>query len=158
MKCAVCLRLLLLFCCGLLGACSSYALRGRVVEGPRPGIELVHQDDPRLTQEHGVAEAFLQLTLDPNRLSKKVVGRATSGSDGTFVMPVDAFGSGVLMHEVELDARRTDFLDSKGTFMLPGGKTDRRVLVTVVTGKQKRFDERSLLDRTMDEAEVYLRE
>ncbi len=151
---ALCLLVAAFFVSG----CSSYRLQGRVIEGARPSVELVSKDDPRLSQEIGVPEADLKLTLDPDRLSREVVGWGSSGSDGTFSLGVDAFGSGVLMHEVEIDARRDGFLDTQGAFMLPGKASSRRVLVTVVAGKQRRVDERSFLDRTMDEAEVYLRE
>ncbi len=154
-RCFVRLALIGLAVIGLT-ACAPYQLRGRVVEGSRPGVEVVSPSDPRLAREFGVADAELRLTLDPDRLSREVVGRGVSGSDGSFALGVDAPGAGVLIHEVELTAQREGFAPTAGRFELPG--KNKRVLVTVKAGKGRSVDERSFLEQTMEEAEPYLRD
>ncbi|MEM9881827.1 MAG: hypothetical protein AAF800_02780, partial [Planctomycetota bacterium] len=86
---------LLLALSGAAG-CSPYQLRGVVIEGDEPGVELVNRRDPRL-ERFGLPGAELELWLDPDRLRPRRVGRAVTDADGRFAMPVDAEGAGLLM-------------------------------------------------------------
>ena len=141
----------------LLAACTPYALRGRVIEGYRASVEVVNKNDPRLTtQEPGLADAYVVVTLDPGRLNARRIGSGLSDSTGNFALSVDVSGAGVLMHDVEVVGSRPDFLDASGEFTLPG--SNKRVLITLPAGNQKRVDDRPLLERTMEEAQPYLRE
>ncbi|MEM1097777.1 MAG: hypothetical protein AAGH92_03200 [Planctomycetota bacterium] len=137
--------------------CSPYALRGRVIEGHRASVEVVSRDDPRLTmQEPGLADATVRVTLDPAKLNARQIGSGLSDATGNFAIPVDVAGAGVLLHDVEVAAERQKFFDASGRFVLPGN--NQRVLITMTTGSQKRVDDRPLLERTLEEAQPYLRE
>lgn len=128
-----------------------------MIEGPRATVEVVSPDDPRLTlQEPGLADAEVFVTLDPDQLNRRPIGSGVTNATGNFAIEVDVTGAGVLLHDVEVAAQRPDFLDASGRFVLPG--RDRRVLVTMPAGTQKRVDERPLLERTLEEAQPYLRE
>lgn len=137
--------------------CSSYAMRGRVIEGHRAAVEIVSRDDPRLTmQEPGLADASVWVTLDPEKLNARAIGSGVSDATGNFAIPVDVAGAGVLLHEVRVAATRPKFLDASDQFVLPGSR--QRVLITMASGTPNRVDERPLLERTLEEAQPYLRE
>ncbi|MEM1444864.1 MAG: hypothetical protein AAGF84_02320 [Planctomycetota bacterium] len=141
----------------VLGGCSPYAMRGRVIEGHRASVEVVSRDDPRLTlQEPGLADAMVSVTLDPEKLNARSIGSGVSDATGNFAIAVDVAGAGVLLHDVEVLAQRQKFFDASSQFVLPG--KNQRVLITMTTGTQKRVDERPLLERTLEEAQPYLRE
>jgi hypothetical protein len=141
----------------LLASCSSNVLRGRVIEGHRASVEVVSPDDARLTrQEPGLADAAVVVTLDPEQLNQRQIGRGVSDGTGNFAIPVDVAGAGVLLHDVRVSAQRNKFLDASGDFVLPG--KNRRVLITLPAGQERRVDERPLLERTLEEAQPYLRE
>ena len=141
----------------LLASCAPYAMKGRVVEGYRASVEVVDKDDPRLTlQEPGLADAYVVVTLDPERLNARRIGSGLSDATGNFAVKVDVSGAGVLLHQVEVAGSRPKFLDASGKFILPGG--GKRVLVTLPAGEQKRVDDRPVLERTLEEVRPYLRE
>ena len=115
----------------LLSACADYRLQGVVVPGlpgTSPTVEVVKQDDPRLA-ETGLASASLDLTLDPSRLNAKPIGSTTSGSDGSFALPVAEPGAGFLQHDVQLDVARDGYRSASERFRLPAAS--RRVVVTL---------------------------
>ena len=88
--------------CGLLIGCSSgKGLAGRVVNGQAPGGRLVKTADvdPLSIPGRGIAGATIELIRDPRSMNRRVVSRTRSGSDGSFVLEVDAFGAGWMVEE-----------------------------------------------------------
>jgi hypothetical protein len=86
----------------LLGGCSSsQALNGRVVESPSGGMEFVSVEDgdPALIIGYGVAGARIEVIRDPQSMNRSVVARGTSGPDGIFSIPIDAFGAGWMVED-----------------------------------------------------------
>lgn len=117
----------------LLTGCGPYRLQGRVIQGDYSAIEIVDGDDERLAHR-GVPGAQLRLTMDPDRLNRKVVAQGASDGAGEFSLPVDEFGAGFLEYDFGLSARRKGYEVAEGFFRLPSGS--RRVLVTIAPGHE----------------------
>jgi len=122
---------LLVCACVLFSGCGGYQLRGIVLDGRRPGIYIVEQDDPRL-KEAGIADASIQLTLDPNKLRPRKLGGTITRADGTFNVPIDAAGVGFLEYDIGMYVRAKGFapVDS-GAMALPpdNRRLDRKSVV-----------------------------
>lgn len=114
-----------------LAGCAPYTLRGKVIEGDVSFIAVIDASDPRLDGP-GLSGAMLRLETDPERLNRKVVGTAVSGPDGSFAIPVEEVGAGLLMYDMGLRAERQGYAPAEQFFRLPG--SDRRVLVILQPG------------------------
>src|SRR5690554_7412722 len=79
----------------LLGGCESagYTLKGKVISGGFTDIEVVDGDDSRFDGP-GVADARILIHRDPGTLKQELIATGRSGSDGTFAIPISAFGAG----------------------------------------------------------------
>ncbi|MEM9418237.1 MAG: hypothetical protein AAGA25_04160 [Planctomycetota bacterium] len=141
-----------------LVGCSPYRLQGVVVAGDMPGVEVVKKNDPRLAEAGpGVAGATLAVLLDPQRLSPEQIGEGHSDAEGGFALPIDAFGAGTLMLDIELRASRPGYASVAERFVLPGG--NERVIVTVQRGEDRRsLESENILRDTLRDAEPYLRD
>lgn len=120
--------------CALVGGCSSYALKGRVVKGDASYVTVVDAADPRL-EEAGVAGVSLTLIMDPMRLNRKTIAQGVTETDGNFSLPVDEFGAGMLELDTELTARKKNAEPAQGQFRLPSSKM--RVLVSLGPGADR---------------------
>ena len=140
--------------CLFLSGCGGYQLRGIVLDGMRPGIYIVEQDDPRL-KEPGIANASIELTLDPNKLRPRALGGTITRADGTFSVPINAAGAGFLEYDIGLYVRSKGFspLDS-GAMALP--PDSRRLLIVMVPGVDKaRRSQGSLLEEIRRETKKF---
>lgn len=118
-----------------LQACGPYTLKGRVIQGDVSSVAIVDDDDRRLGDEGGpgLSGVGLKLTLEPARLNRKLVAQEYSADDGSFELPVDEAGAGLLEFEAGILARRRGFQSAEGVFMLPGGS--KRVLIILAPGR-----------------------
>jgi len=140
----------------LFGGCAPYQLRGLVVEGQNPGIEIVDRNDPRLEGARGVPSVDIEVLLDPTRFNPERVGQGQSGRDGTFAVPIETPGAGFLILDVEVQVKRERFLTQVKRFDLPG--RGKRLLVTIQPGKDvKPLENPDILEDTLRVAEPYLR-
>ncbi len=141
---------LLLVCLTLVG-CGGYRLQGIVLDGPRPGIYIVEPDDPRLS-ELGIADATIELTLDPVSLRPRSLGKAVAKSDGTFDVPIDAAGVGFLEYDISLYVRSRGFapVDSGPMALPPNGK---RLLIVMGAGEDRPRRNENLLEESRRESE-----
>lgn len=119
--------------CALLGACSS-SLQGKAIRGDYSGVEVVSDSDPRLA-ERGLSGVSVHVQLDPTKLKRETLGRAVSASDGSFSIPVDQFGAGVLEYDIGVYARRRGCEPAEAFFRLPG--SGKRLLVIMTEGEDK---------------------
>ncbi len=87
--------------CGSLGCSSGHVLAGRVVNAQSPGGRLVQSvdNDPLSIPGRQVSGATIELIRDPKSMNRRVVARAGSQSDGSFLLDVDAFGAGWMVEE-----------------------------------------------------------
>lgn len=115
----------------LLVGCGSYALQGRVIHGSSPEVLIVDRDDPRL-EGSGVPGASVRLTIDPDSLGRNILSPTTTRPDGTFSIPVDEFGAGILEYDAGLLVRKEGHEPAYRDFRLPGG--NQRVLVVLPRG------------------------
>lgn len=137
-------------------ACSPYRLRGIVITGPEPGIEIVGQDDPRL-EAVGLASTQIEVVLDPDRFNPKKIGKGLAGRNGDFAVEVTESGAGFMILDVEVVAQRDNYQTVKERFELPGA--NKRLVVTMRPGQDlpKPAGE-DFLKETLRDAEPYLRD
>lgn len=126
-----------------LGGCSSYALRGRVVEGDASMVLVVDESDPRL-KGPGVPGATVTLVLDPERLSREPAGGGMADGSGEFSISVGEFGAGVLEFDALVTGEAKGFIPAEGMFPLPG--QGERVLIMMQRGLRPGRAGENLLD------------
>ena len=138
-----------------LAACSPYQMQGTVIEGAVSTIRVVDKDDPRLTQGYGMPMASIEVTLDPDRLSRKALQRALTEVDGTFAVPVDEPGAGYLEYPMRVIVRRSGYNTATQDMLMPG--TNQRLLITLVNGEdQYKPEPPDLMDETLKMGEPYM--
>lgn len=119
--------------CATLTACGPHRMYGRVVEGDSSYITVVDEDDHRFESDQGMSGVLLKLQIDPGRINRRVIAEETCADDGTFSLPVDEFGAGILELECGLLARRRGFKSAEGVFPLPG--KNKRILIVMAPGR-----------------------
>ncbi len=148
--CILCLTIL----SGLTG-CSPYQMQGIVIEGAVSTIRIVDKDDPRLTEGFGIPMVSIDVTLDPDRLSRKPLQRALTDVGGTFAVTVDEPGAGYLEYTVRIVVRRDGYNTATHDLLLPG--SNQRLLVTLVNGEDTYKPEPpSIMDETLQMGEPYM--
>lgn len=155
----VCIPLLLLSAITLLllpGCGGSYAIRGKVIQGPMPMIAVVSSSDPRLSEDDpSGAGAVIEGIFEPeNRIDRRSLGRVVAGPDGAFALPVDALGAGFLQYEAALIVRREGFQGAMETIALPNRR--QRVLIVLPRGRDTLRVPENYLDQTLRDAAPYL--
>lgn len=139
----------------MLPGCSSYQIRGTVVEGRAPGVYVVDSSDARLKQT-AVADAQIQATLDPEKLRPKLLRPTQSDEQGAFAIPVEDFGAGLLEYSLGLfvDADGYSGTQTPEPIALPG--PGKQLLVVVAAGRGKRPPRTNgNTENLLDEAEKF---
>jgi predicted small secreted protein len=114
-----------------LAGCSTYQLRGKVVEGPASEIRIVEADDPQL-QRPAVSGVRIEATLDPQSLARKTLSPVTTNEAGEFALPIDELGAGMLEYEVQVLARRPGYKHAAEFVQVPGAS--KRLLIVLAPG------------------------
>lgn len=127
--------LLLLATVPIIGGCSSYTLRGRVVEGEVAAVVVVNANDPRLKQP-GLAHVRIDAVLDPRSLERQDLGAGLTQDDGTFSMPVNATGAGFLEYDLFIEFHRRGFAPTVEPQM-PLPPAGKRLLVVMAPGHDR---------------------
>lgn len=137
--------------CTLTTGCSSPNIQGMVMEGRRSGVFLVEPDDPRLS-EPGIADASIEVTLDPASLRPSRLGKKFANTNGKFSVAVDAVGAGFLEYDIGFYVRSAGFtpVDTGAMALPPSGK---RLLIIMVPGIDKPSPSENLLDESRRESE-----
>lgn len=115
----------------MVNGCSGYVLKGKVIRGDISYIAVVGADDDRL-QGPGLAGVSISLESDPGRLNHDDVGESVSGSNGNFEIAVRKLGAGVLIYDINMEARRKGYQGVSQMFRLPRG--NKRVLIMLRPG------------------------
>jgi hypothetical protein len=123
----------------------------------------VSPQDPRMTRSYGadagegdgIPAVTVTVVADADRASRRVVASTTTDDQGRFATPVDLAGPGILMHEVEVTARRAGFAGVVTLIELP--KKSTRLLISMPAGADRIGSQKSILQETLDDADVYLR-
>ena len=121
----------LLFSVLLTTGCSRYVLRGRVVEGGGAGVMAVSPDDPRLAQP-GVPNVEIRVFRNHRRPNPELAVSGVTDVDGSFSLPIEAFGAGWMEETWLIRARRAGYGDAEATISLPS--EDGRVLILLGPG------------------------
>jgi hypothetical protein len=124
---------LVLASCSALAGCGGYVLRGSVVEGFAPDIRIVADATAsRSAQGSGVEGVRLSVYRDPGRLNQQLIATGTTAADGTFAIPISAFGAGWMEEQWLIEARRAGYLDVQSVLTLPAGS--QRLIITTAPG------------------------
>ncbi len=138
-----------------LTGCGASQLTGRVVEGPVTMVEVVNDLPASVASGVGLPGAEVVVLMDPDQANRKEIGRAMSRADGTFTVPIDAFGAGVLEHRVLISVHRRDFESAEVETILPG--SNKQVSASLKPGTERRKSHESVVDETLRIAEPYMR-
>jgi hypothetical protein len=117
-----------------VGGCKSHQLRGVVVEGEHPRVELVDPGDARLDIAV-VPEARVSLTLDPTSLNPQPLAELISDPNGAFVTDISAIGAGVLQYDLGVLCQAEGFKTLYQTMPMP--KRGRVLLVVLAPGHDR---------------------
>ncbi len=113
--------------------CSSYLIRGTVVQGVTSDMSFVEPDDPRLA---GTPVSGVRLTVqrDPDKLSRHMAGTDLSDTSGRFTVQVDEFGAGWMDEEWLIQAFKPGYATASVRHLLRTRHKDMRLLVTLTPG------------------------
>lgn len=131
----------------------TYQLHGRAVEGfgSIEVTEPTHID----ANNRPIQGARIELIRDHSTGNRERVATATSASDGTFVLTVEAFGAGWMEEQWLMRASRTGFQNVEMVTNLPASPGGRLLLVTLAKGRSEKFREPESQRSLMDEARQY---
>lgn len=136
----------------LAGGCS-YSLDGKVTEGF--GSVIIGRPTDPDARKSGVQGAQIELIRDPGNMKRAVVARATSGSDGRFILDVPGFGTGWMDEEWHIRIRRSGYENVESAFRLPESTSDRLLIISMRRGTSVPFREPDNARSLMDEAKSY---
>jgi hypothetical protein len=91
--------------------------------------------------QSGVQGAQIELIRDPGNMNRAVVARATSGSDGRFLLEVPGFGTGWMDEEWHIRIRRTGYENVESAFRLPQSTSERLLIISMHRGTSAPFRE-----------------
>lgn len=137
-----------------LAGCGGPMLEGKVVLGSMSGGELVAEGDPALSQP-GVAGASIVVIRDPGRPNAETVARGSSRADGTFRIPVDAFGAGWMSEEWQVIASKSG--DATGEYRGSLPRSGDRLLFMLAPGTYDPHLGVSSRERLMQDVDAYRR-
>ena len=126
--------LLLLASMILFVGCSTHpALKGRVVETGNGSMEFIsiQEGDPGMIAGRGVTGARIEIVRDPKGLNRKVVARGSSQQDGTFNIPIEAFGAGWMEEEWLFRCTHPNYQMVELVDVLPGVGSSRVLQVNI---------------------------
>jgi hypothetical protein len=126
----------------VLPACSGggYELQGRVIRGDYSAVIVVNADDERLSRvDDGMPGVSIHVQQDPGALNRRTLARSSSGSDGSFAIPIDLLGAGSFHYDIGVFARRKGYDPASGFFRLP--PKSRRVLIVMNPGRDRDLGE-----------------
>ncbi len=123
------------------------AVRGKAVLGPTPAIMWVNKNDPRL-QEPGLGDVTVELTLDPQRLSRKTKPAVLTQPDGTFAISVPELAGGLQMYDVGVVAQTRGYGAAQAVLGPP--RLGQRLLV-VLSGRGVVRPREDLLQETVEQ-------
>ena len=136
----------------LLAGCA-YTLDGKVVEGF--GSVVMGRDKDPDARKGGLGGATVELIRDAGTMNRAVAARATSGSDGRFILEVPAFGAGWMDESWQIRVRRHGYENVESEVQLPGSTSGRLVIVGMHAGKSGQFREPDSSRSMIDEAKAF---
>lgn len=116
-----------------LVGCESFAIQGRVVQGPIGSMRFVSNN---MAGQNGAAIAGAVITIyrDPDSLAMKVAGTAISDNQGRFVLKLDAFGAGWMLEQWKFVVQQQGFTNVIWRQSLETDNAQQLLLVTMTGG------------------------
>lgn len=132
--------------------CGGYTLRGRVIQGTTPSVEIVHQMDARLRspagggpvsspnqtalmpEGAGVGNVEVTLYRDPNTPNQRLADRIRSSGEGNFTLHLGGFGAGWMEEKWQVVSMNTGYANTVNTLKLPVNPDKFRLLITIAPG------------------------
>jgi hypothetical protein len=133
----------------LIGCGGGYALRGKVTESSISAITVVDRTDSSM-DGRGVSDVQIRVYRDPGRLSQELVASGVSRPDGTFEIPISAFGAGWMDEEWLIRTFRHGYSNAEVVMRLPGNTNRRPVLIMLRQGEATPLREREDLLQEME--------
>lgn len=115
-----------------VGCSGGYTLSGKVISGAYTDLEIVPGDDARFS-ESGVGAVKILIHRDPSALNRSLAATGKSNSDGTFEVPIDAFGAGWMDESWLIQVERNGYRSGEMILRLPTG--GKQLLVTMSSGQ-----------------------
>ncbi len=140
---------LLTLAAALLPACGAHKMEGYVIRGPASQVIVTDRSDARIKQQP-LAGASVQVTIDPQSLGRRTLPIVQSGPDGSFAVPIDEVGAGLLDYPVLIVVRKTNHDTAATEIYLPSGF--KCILAVLKPGK----DGYRPLDDPLRESEPFL--
>ncbi len=136
----------------LLAGCA-YTLDGKVISGF--GSVVVGRDKDEDARKSGIGGATVELIRDAGTMNRAVTARATSGSDGRFILEVPAFGAGWMDESWQIRVRRNGYENVESEVQLPTSTSGRLMIVSMHSGKTAQFREPDSSRSMIDEAKAF---
>jgi hypothetical protein len=125
------LSLVLMIAAAVTSGCGAgYVLRGQVIESGYSAMHVVGVDEELGAGVEGVR---INLYRDPGRLNQELVASGTSRADGTFEIPVAAFGAGWMDEVWMIETQRSGYGNADSIMRLPGVR--QRLVITLAPGR-----------------------
>lgn len=138
--CRMLIGLMMIACLGVASGCG-YSLRGKVVQGPVSGVEIVHETDQRLDGP-GLANTEVLVRRDPESLRPHLVGQARTNSAGEFTMRIAEFGAGWMQELWLVQSTLSGHQNAHQLIKLPGKSSRSRLLITLAPGTATPVDQK----------------
>lgn len=122
------------------GCTNAYMLEGNVVQSDVTAAMNVPASDQRLEQNPGIPNAKIAIFRDPDSLGEELVTTGYSDADGTFRIPVDAFGAGWMSERWRFEIYRKGYQRLDIQLRLPTAEKER-LLIMLAPGRAMPFDE-----------------
>ena len=154
----VMLLLLGLASVALTGCAGSYAIEGKVIQGPSAQVLVVSSSDARLKESDlSGAGATVEGIFEPNnRIDRRPLNRVRADGEGYFSLPVNETGAGFLEYEATIIARKDGYTGVMQTIALPSRR--QRLLIVMPRGRENLRVPEDFLDEALREAKPYLEE
>lgn len=131
----------------MLTGCSTYKLRGKVMDGSVSAMRVVNADSEQL-QGMGIGGAQVTAILDPDQPSRKKLPEVYTDADGNFALPIDEVGAGFLEYEVLISVRLPRMSPAVRRMALPTG--NQRLLITLSAGQDMvPYEQRDIVEETL---------
>lgn len=128
----------------------TYELTGKVIRGDRSKVHHVDADDPRL-EYPGLAHAELELLLDPSSMTITRLAKLTTDERGTFSVPVDKFGAGLLEYELGVSCHLPGYDDLWEATDMPRRGT--QLLIVMAQGHRRSRPKQDIIEQTLEEVQ-----
>jgi hypothetical protein len=118
---------------GLAGCATSYALRGKVVEGSFAAAEFVDEGHEQLEQA-GLAYASISIYRDPTQPNVRLVASGRTNGRGEFDIPINEFGTGWMVEQWLVQIVKPGYETLESMLPFPSAGKKKQLLIVLTPG------------------------